>query len=422
MMIPRQLRPAGERVPLRGISPRSAGHKASSAAANLQFPGYLAHWYGSGTAALAAALKLAANRATTTRPEVVMPAYACPDVVSAAVFAGVQPVLADTLPELPWLDPVSVERSITRHTVALLSIRFLGLPSNDQALRRMLGSDGPLLIEDHAHAFPLDMQVRSSADLVVISFGRGKPVSLRRGGVLLQTLGSTAANALPPQPADRSETGVRRLMHRANCLLYNLSIQPAVYRFLTRVARVPVDAISYRELTELEPFPRRLHRLLPQAIDRHRSTGRWREDTIESILRGPDVPWVDVATHSMRMAAADCSTATRTDRLWRYPLLLRSETERDRLFASLWQQGLGPSRMYRRLLSEIPATATYVRSGAHPAAGDFARRLLTLPLHSDVGERDLLAMRNCVDQFSEVVDQTGRTALHRSHKSARVAD
>src|SRR5262245_23054839 len=57
--------------------------------------------YGSGTEALAAALCEARRLARTppgVRPEAVLPAYGCPDLVSACVFAGVHPRLVDNAP------------------------------------------------------------------------------------------------------------------------------------------------------------------------------------------------------------------------------------------------------------------------------------------------------------------------------------
>src|SRR4029453_8644601 len=107
--------------------------------------------FASGTAALAAGIVAAADRRGARRPRVVLPAYSCPDVVSAAVFARAEVDLADTLPDSPWLDPACVSALITESTVAVVYPRFLGLPANDGALRSALAGSGVVLIEDSAH-------------------------------------------------------------------------------------------------------------------------------------------------------------------------------------------------------------------------------------------------------------------------------
>ena len=70
--------------------------------------------------------------------------------------------------------------------------------------------------------------------------------------------------------------------------------------------------------------------------------------------------------------------------LSRYPLLLPSEADRDRAFRELWRQGLGASRLYRTTLDGLPGMDRVVTAGNVPNAVDFSKRLLTLPVHSDV--------------------------------------
>ena len=93
-----QLPPVGNRLCLNTINDASVQPFLTLAASR---------FYQSGTAALAAAISAAKLLKNKNYPEVILPAYACPDLVSAAVFAGVKPVLVDLEAERPWLDPVS---------------------------------------------------------------------------------------------------------------------------------------------------------------------------------------------------------------------------------------------------------------------------------------------------------------------------
>ena len=97
--------------------------------------------------------------------------------------------------------------------------------------------------------------------------------------------------------------------------------------------------------------------------------------------------------------------------LWRYPLLLESEAERDRLFQMLWRAGLGPSRLYRRPLGEMPLLKNRVRGASTPMAADFALRLLALPLHSSVHPADIDRMQAVLRRFADTAARTSRGRL-----------
>ena len=96
----RALRPVGEPEP------------GPSAIAAWEIPhGFDRVWYNSGTSALAAVLSDIAARSNATMPEVLLPAYTCPDVLSAVEFARAKAVLVDLQPGRPWMAIDELERS-----------------------------------------------------------------------------------------------------------------------------------------------------------------------------------------------------------------------------------------------------------------------------------------------------------------------
>ena len=96
----------------------------------------------------------------------------------------------------------------------------------------------------------------------------------------------------------------------------------------------------------------------------------------------------------------DLVTACRVpdeSRLLRYPLRMPGRQIRERALSRLDRAGLGASRMYGAALEDVPGVAPMLarrREGA--AAREFAARLLTLPVHSGVGEADVERMRRCL--------------------------
>lgn len=357
------------------------------------FPEHRAYWYGSCSSALAAAVMSAIQQSTPRKqPEVIIPAYACPDVVSAVLHAGARPVVADFLPDLPWLDPRSVSNALTRNTVAVLYVRLLGLPANDRDLRAITGDEGPLLIEDAAHYFPLGNALQSCADFVAFSFGSGKPVSLRRGGLLLQPRAAEESSPALKAGVDAHSLPWARALHWAKCALYNPGIHPNAYWMLTQIARIRFDSIKFREMRQMTAFPDNLEQPLVAALAQHwRPASLEPQRTVAALVSEINGPWIDVA----RLAASK-----ENERLLRYPLLLTSSWEREQLFRQLWQDGLGASRLYQRLLTEIPTVAKHLQGSATPNARRFARHLLTLPVHSAVSSRDIEAIGARLRQFA----------------------
>ncbi|PTB98768.1 hypothetical protein C9993_06400 [Marinobacter sp. Z-F4-2] len=173
-----KLRPVGSRVPL----PKTVSSDFSAPWAGHYHPAYV----NSGTAALSLAVKLSLRcKVIKQDPEVILPAYGCPDLIAAVVAQGARPVLVDLVEDRPWMDLEAVKAALTDNTVGIVSVGFLGIPERLGALRRLADDAGAMLIEDSAQGFPPFSSGNGLADYVVLSFGRGKPINLMGGGALL---------------------------------------------------------------------------------------------------------------------------------------------------------------------------------------------------------------------------------------------
>ncbi len=405
----RVLRPAGDPVPLPPWSGRVGHTDSVPLPALADEHNWRVFLFGSGSAALAAAVIASIRAHTSPTPEVVIPAFACPDLVAAVRFAGAAPVVVDTSPDSPCIDPAALARVLSPHTTAVIHLRFLGLPGNGPALRSVLGRDGPRLIEDAAHVYPragiLDNSADNSADAVVYSFGRGKPLSLRTGGLLLHR--REFADAVPaPTVTDNSLRS--QLGHWLRCAAYDIAIEPHIHGLLTRVLRMRTDVIGWRELDRLHGFPPHLSSLLARRLrdaapDRQALQRLWGDH-----LSHVPGPWVDLA------AAA----GARTVPLWRYPMLLADEHLRDRLFHTCRREGLGASRLYRRPLAALPGCPDRLGGSTTPNAADFAARLLALPLHGAVRPGDVARFERVLVRFAREHDRFGSARARRGDAGA----
>lgn len=343
------------------------------------FAGYRAVAVQCGTAALALALIAARQlRPEVASPEVVLPGYACPDLVAAAEFAGLRPRLADIGADDPGFDLAALEAALNASTVAVVAVNFLGIAERLPALGSLLAARNIALVEDDAQWYPeLGGGVVLRGDMACLSFGRGKPVSLLGGGLLLvrETLFDRLGEAWPQAHlALPEETSAAAL--RGKIALYNLLLRPQLYALLSRNPLLKLGATRFKPLPAIRGIEPLRVRLLAANVSRHRERARDNEARVRELL----------AAHPALLDLPR-QLAPRAQRLLRYPLLCRDGATRDRLWQRLRADGLGATAMYQRALPAIDGVEGRVAAGPLPGAERFAQRLLTLPLHEGVGER-----------------------------------
>jgi hypothetical protein len=365
MRLPGATRPVGEPVPVfpRGGTP-------------LKWPaGYDAAWFDSGTSALAIAARALVLAAGRPEPRIVLPAYTCPDVVSAVLWAGAVPVLADTLPGLPWLDESALQRHQDASWVGVIAAHFLGLRHPLGTLQAWCRSAGVGLIEDSAQLGPRSPAFQPVADLVVLSFGRGKPIPAGGGALLFR---GEHAGAVRELAAQLEEADGPALRWRARALMHDIALTRPGYRLARSLPWLHVGETRYRPLQR----PRRLGghaRQLAEAV-----IAGWQDRSLAvrkalgMCLAGPsDASLVDACGWSAAQA------------LLRFPLLAKSPEDGRRIASEGRRLGLGVSRMYGAVLQDLDGMPLLETLTDPRKAGDFAARLLTLPVHSGVSKADL---------------------------------
>ena len=368
-----QLPPVGNPVCLSG------GNASESLLQDIFHP-YDPEYYASGTAALAASIIAAIRVREVDSPEVILPAYGCPDLVSAAVFAGARPVLADLEPDRPWMDLSQVSGHITTNTVAIIAASLCGIPERMAALRQIAEANSVLLIEDSAQAFPGNSTESFwQGDLVVLSFGRGKPVSMLGGGAVLSK-DRQFAGLLPEQNIPRA--GYRQcLAFQMKAGLYNALISPYLYWIPQALPFLHLGETQYHPLDSMRAMDPVQQHLLAVNVERYLERDTGVQASLADMIgnlgsdRVTDLPMI-------------CGTPVGR-RLLRYPLLVESGTL-SLIYKKLRHSGLGTSRMYAVPLPAIPGLEhMFRRQGPFPVAQCFADRLMTLPTHARVTQADI---------------------------------
>ncbi|HCW91021.1 MAG TPA: hypothetical protein DHU56_13365 [Marinobacter sp.] len=376
-----KLRPVGSKVPL----PAQKG-------AVLPWEGEYVHEFTrSGTEALSLAVRLAiADHPGIDSPEVLMPAYGCPDLVAAVVAQGATPVLVDLADgQTPYMDIAGVEAAITDNAVAIIAVGFLGLPERLSDLVSVSRANKLLLIEDSAQCFPPKSvnTGNAEADLVVLSFGRGKPINLMGGGALLvrKDHQERFAPILSCYPVIALAINLSWYLKR---FLFNLMLGRLSFALLEKIPFLHLGETHLNLLSDIN----RLDippGLVSAGIDQYRQRPLWQQVYDRSLSFIDHAGWVRLHAFHDPGDGGSCSRL-------RYALLAPTRWERDVMIDRLNKMGIGANSFYKEPLPEIEGVSDLLDTIPNfPAARTFASRLLTLPCHEGVTHSDIERIESC---------------------------
>src|SRR5215831_4647488 len=106
---------------------------------------------------------------------------------NCVLYQGATPVFADVSPDTLNLDPEQFERRITANTRAVIPVDYAGHPADLDAIGKIAGDRGLVVIEDACHALGATYRGRtvgSLADMTVFSFHPVKHITTGEGGMV----------------------------------------------------------------------------------------------------------------------------------------------------------------------------------------------------------------------------------------------
>ena len=355
--------------------------------------GYRAVFVQSGTAALALALLTVKGQAPASRSRVILPAYGCPDLVAATLYAGLEPYLVDTAPDSPFYDQQALARELDERVLAVVCVHFLGFREQIADVAAIASRAGAVVVEDSAQALPAQNGT-GLADLVVMSFGRGKPAGALGGGCLL--VRGEWTGRLDGRHVDNG--GSARIPLPLKRILYDLAISPPVYGPLARSRVFGIGDTRYRPLATIQSLDRDRTRAALSQVQVVQSLWPRNAIRVESFLRA-------ITMASRKAPAGWIAEGIACGLITRLPLVTPTLNLRNQLHERLSALGLGSSVMYRRWLPEVPGIPS-LRPPETERARHFAERLLTLPVHSGVAQRHF-------NQIMGTVALSSKEAEHR---------
>jgi dTDP-4-amino-4,6-dideoxygalactose transaminase len=376
--------------PVRRAVPLQRGSAATRLSMERFFADRRVTLYASGTAALARAMAECAAKTSASAPEVILPAYGCPDLVAACVQSSVIPRLVDVAPSGWSYDGQGLEASVSSNTVAIVTVNLLGLGDSAAYLRRFCQTKRISLIQDSAQYLPR-ASIEWPGDYVVLSFGRGKPMNLLHGGALVAPEGS--GDAHPFQSAHYSARD-RFLASRAAAMAFNVLTRPHAYWLVSALPGTGLGEVAYRPLSNGAPLPERAWERVGTAFELYRA----RQSYGRSIWTPAIEEWSNLGI--LELSGPNSQPQSEPLRL---ALLAPDRAARDILVQSLNRHHLGASRFYGADLTRIAGIPELVRrQGPFPHASALADRLFTLPTHDLVTADTVHCARDVVRAWHRV--------------------
>lgn len=372
--------PVGDPVPLKGIFSEEKQNTL------FRIQGFQTIYLESGTSALALAL-LILRQKSPGREKVLVPGYACPDIISAIHYCGLIPVLIDFEKDRPFLDLQQLEVQASSEILAIIAVNFLGIQENIDEIKDLVKDQGIYVVEDSAQRAPWWGDDNIKGDVCVVSFGRGKPESVLSGGAVFIGSGIDVPHEVLSRIEKYSNSRLYKYKYILKIMLYNRILSRYVYGLISSIPFLHVGETKYKKLEAIREMPPVAKSVLNYRLG-NQMTGRDIAVYISSHL-----------SNETRKSVRDLPLVSGLNNLHyllRYPILLPTSDLRDAFISKCSKHGV--TTMYPTVLPDIDGLAWLDVGNGLQNAREFAGRLVTLPCHVGVTRKDIDLIMSSLDK------------------------
>ena len=292
--------------------------------------------------------------------EVITTPFTFVATANPVLMQGASLVFADIKPDTYNIDPVSVEKKITRKTKAIIAVDLYGQPADYRALQKVADEHDLKIVEDACQAVDAELEGKkagSLGDMAAFSFYATKNIMSGEDGMITTDSGEYAELARRFRHHGQSE----KTRYQYYDIGYN-------YRMMDIQA-----AIALSQLAKLENFSKkRIHNanLLSEGLK-----------SVDGIITPTIKPETRHVFHQ-------------------YTIRVDPSIGRDKLAEYLKSNGVGCAVFYPKPLHLHPHFARLgFKEGAFPVAERASEEVLSLPVHPSVQERDIDLIIDCVKRF-----------------------
>lgn len=330
--------------------------------------------------------------------EVIIPAYTCPAVASAVLKAGLRPVLVDIDPDNFGLLREGLEKMVGDNTLAVILVHLFGFPANLDEVYEFCKENDTFLIEDSAQAFGNSLPGASErklgfqADVGFFSFGRGKPLSVLDGGLVVTGSDDISHAATRIYRELENPSMIRSIAYKNRLCLYLLFSNPHLYWIPVKLPFLHLGQTIFEpdfEVSKALRFPMLILTEMLTNANEERKTRKMNSARYSEAFKGVACirkPPVEAFPYS------------------RYPLIVEANGLRDLILTEPGCRGTGAALFYPCPLNEQPGLREILQdSSAYPNSKRLSENLITLPVHCGVTPSLLEKIKSIV--FQHVTDR-----------------
>lgn len=374
--IPPAAAPISARDLFRGISGGSGGANSEKIVKEIRayFGTESVFLVSSGKAALTLILKgLSSIR---SRKKVLIPAYTCYSVPSAIVKSGLEIALCDVDPDTLDFDYAQLERLADSDTLCIVSTHLFGIPSDVDRVRRICEERGIFLVEDAAQAMGVEGAGRmlgTVGDAGFFSLGRGKNITCGSGGIILTSSREIGESIRKYHRELGKEPAGEYLRSIAEAVFMKVFLNPLLYWFPKGLPFLGIGETKFNPV-----FP--VYRL---SNFKAGILGSWRERMEEynkgRVIIGRQYKDALGLRKGRKIYSGDIPYL-------RFPVYANDPKAKTRACGLYGAMGVSP--MYPDSVNRIDDLRDKFSEARYPGAEQIAQRLMTLPTHVIVRERD----------------------------------
>jgi perosamine synthetase len=322
------------------------------------------------------------------RDEVLIPAYTCYSVPSAIVRAGLRVRLCDVSSETLDFDNLAEQLDNSR-LLCVISTHLFGLPADVERVKSLVNYRGISVVEDAAQAMggvSNGRKLGTLGDVGLFSMGRGKAFSTVEGGIILtdnDSIGQAIQNRLGTIPGYDVIDCMKLILY---AIALWVLINPLIYW-------VP-KSLPFLKLGETHFDPTFAIRRLSSFQAGMAKGWKTKIDEIKEI-RSKNAK--KIAGYGIMPVGAPIGLIPD---LIRFPVLTTNADARRKILQQSERMGLGIADGYPDSIDGIRELGYGSKSKGFPCAKDIAERLITLPVHSFVRDRDI---QKIVDLLKNII-------------------
>lgn len=388
----RRLAPSGTPVKMRDIAAWLGGAATPGrtledfrAAVCAKFNVRHCFFLSSGRAALCVLLDVFRELASSERDEVVIPSYTCYSVPSTIAKSGLKVLVRDIDPETLDYSLTGLRETDWSRVLCVITANLYGMPNSLPDISRTAKENGAFLIDDASQCMGGMVKGRFSGtfgDAGVFSLDKGKNITSMQGGVIVTDSDEIASRAAMKIAALPSPPVLSAVSHSMKLLAYAAFLNPRMYwlpeslPFLNLGATVytteyPVEAYSGL----LAGFGAALFRRFDAITEARVRNGTAYAKALSGISGVEKISEVNNASPVYL----------------RYPILVTEKDRRRSMLARLKENGIGATASFPRSVIDLEEIGGILnKAGSFGKNGtDVAERIITLPTHPFVTERDI---------------------------------